>query len=479
MIDDTQGHGAGGGTMPFRLWPSQVAVVWALMTTRLIVILKARQLGISWICCAYILWRCLFQRGQMVLVFSKGQDEADEMIRRVKALYERLPDWLLSSCPTLVKDNTSLLAWSNRSRVKSLPATKNAGRSFTASVVVIDEAAFQAWADALFTALKPTIDAGGQLIILSTANGIGNLFHRLWIKAVAGLNGFKTIFLAWWCRPGRDRAWYEAQLREYDDPAMVRQEYPSSATEAFLVSGRVRFKPEWIERQAANVQLGLLSRRLPRDLQKIDGLTVYVLPRGGRRYVIGADVAEGLEHGDYSAATLVDAETWEEIAHLHGHWEPDEFAAHLWTLARAYGAEIAVERNNHGHAVLLALKHLKARRVVRGLDKKAGWLTNSQTKPQGIDLLARALRDGLAKVRTQASLDEMQIYRIDTDGSTGAPSNYYDDRVMTWSIALQVAIRPTQMSSGNVDWYAPAGAGAAAIAAARTDDEIDALLGEE
>ena len=425
--------------MPFRLWPAQVRVVWMLMLERLVIILKARQLGISWLCCAYVLWRCLFQPGQVILLFSKGQDEADELLRRVKVLYERLPEWLLRATPPLAKDpTTSLIVWVNGSRVRSLPATRSAGRSFTASVVVLDEAAFLAWADQLFTALKPTIDAGGQLIILSTANGIGNLFHRLWIRAVAGLNGFKTIFLAWWCRPGRTLEWYHAQLAEYDDPAMVKQEYPSSANEAFLVSGRVRFQPEWIERQAANVQSGLPSRKLPKALQHIDGLTVYALPRRGRRYVLGADVAEGLEHGDYSAGTLVDAETWEEVAHLHGHWEPDQFAKQLWALAKVYGAEIAVERNNHGHAVLLELKHLEARKVARGLDKKLGWLTNAQTKPQGVDLLAQALRDGLVKVRTQASLDEMQIYRIDTDGSTGAPSNYYDDRVMSWVIALSV-----------------------------------------
>src|SRR4051812_2681787 len=72
-IDDSQGDG--GGTTPFTLWPAQVGVMWALMTERLIIILKARQLGISWICCAYALWLCLFHPGKVVLIFSKGQAE--------------------------------------------------------------------------------------------------------------------------------------------------------------------------------------------------------------------------------------------------------------------------------------------------------------------------------------------------------------------------------------------------------------------
>lgn len=436
VIDDAQGHGGGGGTMRFRLWPAQIRVLWMLMTVRLVIILKARQLGISWISCWYALWLCLFQDGKVVLLFSKGQNEANELLRRVKALYERLPDWLRSAGPALVKDNTEELAWANGSRVRSLPASPGAGRSFTASLVILDEAAFLQFADQLYTALKPTIDAGGQLIILSTANGVGNLFHRLWTRAVAGLNTFTTIFLPWWSRPGRDQAWYDAQLGEYTDPQMVKQEYPGTAGEAFLVSGRTRFAAEWLAKQAGHVQPGLDRTRWPRTLLGIPGLTVYALPRVNRRCVLAADVAEGLESGDYSAATLIDADSWEELAHLHGHWEPDAYAGYLAQVAAAYGATIVVERNNHGHAVLVALKLARVPRIGLGADGRPGWHTTTKTKPQSIDLLASALRDGSVTIRTQATLDELQVYRVGPTGDTGAPAGYHDDRVMSWAIGL-------------------------------------------
>lgn len=429
--------------MPFHLWPAQVRVMWALMATRLVIILKARQLGISWICCWYALWLCLFQPGKVVLCFSKGQSEANELLRRIKDLYDRLPDWMRQAGPVLIKDNTEELVWANGSRVRSLPASQGAGRSHTASLVILDEAAFLQFAGQLYTALKPTIDAGGQLVIISTANGIGNLFHQLWVKAVAGLNAFTSIFLPWWSRPGRDAAWYAAQLAEYTDPRMVKQEYPATASEAFLVSGRTRFAAEWIIAQAANARPGIPQTEYPAALRGIPGLMLYALPAPGRRCILAADVAEGLETGDFSAATLIDAVTWEELAHLHGHWEPDVFAEHLATTAEAYDAQIAVERNNHGHAVLVTLKQRCRRRIAHGHDDRPGWLTNAQTKPQSIDLLATALRDGLATIRTQATLDELQIYRVGKNGDTSAPSGYYDDRVMTWAIALIVARRPS------------------------------------
>jgi hypothetical protein len=105
-------------------------------------------------------------------------------------------------------------------------------------------------------------------------------------------------------------------------------------------------------------------------------------------------------------------------------------------LGDAYAAPVAVERNNHGHAVLATMKLARFTRVALGHDGRPGWNTNVQTKPQMIDLLATALRDGLIKVRTPAALDEMKVYRIKPDGSTGAPPSFNDDMVMSRAIAL-------------------------------------------
>ena len=152
--------------------------------------------------------------------------------------------------------------------------------------------------------------------------------------------------------------------------------------------------------------------------------------------IVSADVAEGLEGGDYSDACVMDADTWEELATLNGHLEPDEFAACLATLAEHYDAVVVVERNNHGHAVLSELRDLCPERIARGPDGRDGWLTNSQTKPQAIDALAEALRDALIVVRTQAALDEMQVYRVGRGGRTEAPEGYHDDRVMSRAVGL-------------------------------------------
>lgn len=240
--------------MPFRLWPAQVALLWALASTRLILILKARQLGISWICCWYALWLCLFHPGKVVLLFSRGQDEANEMLRRVRVLYERLPAWLRTAGPALIKLNTEEMAWANESRIQSLPASPGSGRSFTASLAIMDEAAFMLWASEVYTAMKPTIDGGGQLIILSTANGRDNVFHDLCDRAQRGASNFAFHFLPWHARPGRDAAWYAATEADAIDAALMKQEYPATADEAFDASEVDAFLPSialWDACQAA------------------------------------------------------------------------------------------------------------------------------------------------------------------------------------------------------------------------------------
>lgn len=240
LIDDPQ---APTGTVPFVLWEAQRDVLRQITQHRLIVILKSRQLGISWLVCGYALWLCLFHPGRVVLLFSQGQTEADELLRRISSMYYRLPEAVRNALPRALVVNTSKMAWGNGSRVLSLPATKKAGRTFTASLVVMDEAAHMEYAEDLFVATKPTIDGGGQLIMISTARGTGNLFHQVWTDAQAGTNRFVPLFLPWSARPGRDDTWYAQRVAEYRDLRLVHQEYPATPEEAFEATTLDRFLP--------------------------------------------------------------------------------------------------------------------------------------------------------------------------------------------------------------------------------------------
>lgn len=444
--------------MPFHLWPAQARVIQTLMTQRLVIILKARQLGISWLVCAYCLWKCIFHNNTAVGIWSKGQDEADIMLERIAKMYKRLPPWMreLKDCPKLLKENASELEWSNGATVQSLPATQNSGSSRTFTIAVLDEFAKMVFAEQLFNAVKPTIDGGGQLIILSSAYGVGNAFHRLWLKAEKGMSDFVPLFLPWWSRPDRDAQWYRDMVRNHHKPEDVPQEYPSTSTESFLSSGRPRFDRAWINAQAKNVceplSPGVWSkpelwpeamRERMEELLSIPRLRIYRTPQPGGRYALGGDPAEGGVAGDVSICTVIDLTTWEEMAVLAGKFDPDMFGLYLSRLGEFYNeAEAVVERNNHGHTVLSRLMALGYRRVVRGPDKRPGIQSNVQSKPQMVDTLAEALRDEVVQVHTQAALDEMAMYCIHDNGVTSAPSGQHDDYVSSWYLVIGYARRP-------------------------------------
>jgi hypothetical protein len=218
--------------VPFIPWPAQLDVLRTLEVERLIILLKARQLGISWLLCGYILRQCLARSSQTWLMFSQGQLEANELIRRIGLLETNHS--MRAEFPKYTTDNMGERAWANGSRVISLPVTPKSGRSFTASGVLLDEYAFMQWGPRLMGAVKPTIDAGGQMAVVSSADGEGSSYHQFWQHAEAGKNGYWPIFLPWTARPDRDAGWRDRKLIESGgDTATILREYPENPLEAF------------------------------------------------------------------------------------------------------------------------------------------------------------------------------------------------------------------------------------------------------
>lgn len=221
--------------VPFVPWERQSDILRIMDAERLIVILKPRQVGVSWLACLYALRMCTLYPGQPVLCLSRGQLEANELIHRISFMYHQHADKLWM--PRLISDNTADLAWANGSSVISLAATKNAGRSLTGALVILDEWAFMAWPRQTLAAVKPTIDAGGKLFIISSADGQGSAYHQFWQHAESGRNGYKAIFLPWFAHPDRGPGWRDQKIVEASgDTASVLREYPANPIEAFTAA---------------------------------------------------------------------------------------------------------------------------------------------------------------------------------------------------------------------------------------------------
>jgi hypothetical protein len=190
-------------------------------------------------------------------------------------------------------------------------------------------------------------------------------------------------------------------------------------------------------------------------------LRVWVDPVPGRRYVAGADTAEGLAKGDYSSCTILDWEDGTEVAELHGHWPPELFAAHMARVCTRYHhALLGVERNNHGHAVLLALEKIERYRNLyhhveydaaskTTLARPAGWTTSSKSKPIMIDALATAILEERG-YRNRLFIAEARTYAMTEKGDTAASGDQHDDRVVSYAIAEQMRKQATVSARGAV-----------------------------
>jgi hypothetical protein len=246
-------RGKGGTTERFRLvngWEFQGEIVRAMDEEDRLLILKARQLGISWTGDAFALWLCTANRGQTVLILSQGQRESKEEMRRIRFMHKMLPpelrratggEILVAKAP----DTTEQLEFPEMdSRIISMPSTEHAGTSFTATLVIIHELAKIKNARSLVTAIIPTMADHGRFFVISTAFGYSGVFYEYWrdnqhlwhegqiVGDKPERGGFRPVFIPWMARPGRDQAWYDATATTMTGKE-VRQEYPATSSEAF------------------------------------------------------------------------------------------------------------------------------------------------------------------------------------------------------------------------------------------------------
>jgi hypothetical protein len=426
--------------VPFRLWDAQISTLGEIDEHRLVCILKARQLGLTWLVLGYALSQALFHPAATILLFSRRDDEAVDMLKtRLRGMYNHLPNWLRADY--FLVDNDHEWHLSNGSRFLALPTT--GGDSYTASLAIVDEADLVPDLDHLMGAVKPTIDAGGRMLLLSRPDKgkPQSPFKRIYKAGKEAGNQWKSVFLPWNSRPDRDANWYELQkadiLQRTASLDGLHEQYPATDAEALAPrSLDKRIAPAWLL-QCYQERLPL--SQLPRSAPAIPGLEIYVCPLPGRVYVVGADPAEGNPTSDDSALTVLDTDTGQEVAALAGKFQPSTLAAHANAIGVWYNlAGVLVERNNHGHAVLLWLKDNSHLHRICGHDHKPGWLSSTKGKALLYDDAADAFRNQETTLHSFATFTQL----ASIEGSTlRAPDGERDDRADSYALACAAVKR--------------------------------------
>lgn len=437
------------GKIKFELREAQEITLKAWLTERYNIVLKARQVGFSTLAAGISFWLIFFHSDKFIIMLSRTERESVKLLQKAKYGYKWLPSWMKVRGPQPLTDHQQKISFDNDSSVESLPSNNDPARGESVYLIIVDEWAFLPNAEEAWASIEPVADVGGRVIGLSTANGSGDFFHSMWVKSETGHSRFKPLFFPWSANTDRGEDWYESKAEELPS-WQLHQEYPRSAEEAFIKSGNPVFDTDMlelfdIERGIRGQLIELTARNY--EFREGDGpLEIWAFPELGEVYTIGADIAEGLEYGDYSSAHVIDARTGLVVAHWHGHIDPDLFGVELDHLGRWYnGAIIGPEVNNHGLTTAKTLQYLAYPNIYwrTSLDQRTsmqtrqiGWRTTVSSKPLMVDELNKALRDGGCVIKDRYTIAELKTFVRDPNGKMrGSP---HDDRVISLSIAQQM-----------------------------------------
>jgi len=312
-----------GPPLPFDLWPAQRDALELIQGESKVWCLKARRLGLTWLVLHYAYWLISHAHdtpGARVLVFCKNAADAGKLLDRVKLIHARQPSYLRQSPG---KDSVTRFALPDRgSEIVALPATEGAARQETATLVVLDEFAFarHGTSRAVWTAVQPTIEGGGQLVGISTGNGRsgdGATFARVWDDAVAGRTTITPLFLAWDARPDRSLEWREQQRADYLSDAEFFAEYPETPDQALAGLSAVTVYPhdginaaEAIGRRLdadTTIRNGLAAEgvEIGTDWGDFQTFTVYALPLAGGGVYITDELAQANAEPSRAAAAIL------------------------------------------------------------------------------------------------------------------------------------------------------------------------------
>ena len=423
------------GLIPFKTYDFQNECTKAFNENRFNVVLKSRQLGLSTLAAAYAVWLAVFYKDKSVLVIATKLAVAINFIRKVKTVIKNMPKWLL--LPDIVENNKQSLLFSNGSQIKAIPTSEDAGRSEALSLLIVDEAAFVRNFDEVWRGLYSTLSTGGRAIILSTPNGVGNMYHKLYVDAESGLNEFNAIKLMWDVHPERDDTWFSNEARN-----MTKVQIAQELMCDFAASGNTFLQSNDIDYLMQNVKPPI-ERWGPQA-----GVWMWKYPISGRKYIISADVSRG-DASDYSTFHVIDTAESEVVCEFKGKSPPDEFAVVLAEAGRKYlNALICPENNSYGYALIMKLAEMKYENLYYENENdrysaaygssnisKIGFQTNAKTRNQILSKLEEVLRRKQLMSYSSRLYDELKTF-IWKNGKAQAQKGKNDDLVMSLAIGV-------------------------------------------
>ena len=424
------------GKIKMEPWPHLHGLVDIIEKKDRVIILKARQIGVTWLLAALAAWYARFRPNATVVVISKDGPAAARFKWRSKFIIRNLPDWL--QLPVGRDNDFEYEFPSIDSRILSLAAGEEAGRSETATIVILDEWAFQEYDRTIYTAILPIVERG-KLVGISTWNTENTLFADIWAKAKRKENSYIPVFIGYNIRPGRGPAWWEATRKDAESDAKHRQEYPRTEADAMAAIEGSRFDSEALDRMP--IREGKNIFQYSTQWQEFDE---------NEWYVAGIDPAPG--GGDYATLHILNS-AGEQVALCRSNDGVDLFAEDAFRLLESYGFPyVIIERQGEGGAVI---RHFLSNTGYRGEEKRTypqhrlyrssksgknfGWHTTAANREHIIGELAGVIRREDIKFYDQNTVAEHKGFRLNPKKNKYEGLYGHDDTVMAMALTYHAA----------------------------------------
>ena len=430
------------GLVPFKLYPFQETIVENIENHRFNVLRKFRQAGCTTIAGAYSLHFTNFNKHKTVVILSKGDTESTEVLDRIKIMHEELPSWLKQP---ITESNKHTLKFKNGSVIKSRPSGKQSGRSLAGSLLIIDEAAFIEAIDTIWAAVYPIISTGGRAFVLSTVNGVGNWYYKIYNEALKKENAFNVIDIEWMDHPeykrqeGYDLLYKELEgkgvnVDEWEKITKINMPYKQWLQEyecAFLGTGDTYLEGSILQRLVEDVSPEF-------EIKYNNRMRVFKQSDPTRQYVMGVDTSLGRDR-DYSAFQILDCYTGEQVAEFYSNRTPiNEFAEIIDREATLYGTALVMpERNTIGENLidwLFNIYEYENLWMEEGTDR-IGYLTTAKNKEFMLAKMEEFIRKQVIKINSKRTVEELLTFIIDDHNKIKADRGKHDDLIMSLALA--------------------------------------------
>ena len=410
------------GLVPFDLYPYQEKMFKHFRENRFSVVLACRQSGKSISSIAYILWYILFHSEKTVAILANKGATAREMLARMTLMLENIPFFLQPGCKAL---NKGSIEFSNNSKVIAAATSASSIRGFSANIIMLDEFAFVEKAAEFYTSTYPVISSGEntQVIITSTANGVGNQFYKIWESAVQGISEFKPFRVDWWDVPGRDEKWKALTVSNTSE-LQFQVEFGNT----FHGTGDTLISADSLLNLKAKPPIHLMEWNTK----------IYEEAKSSHEYVMMVDVGRGIGQ-DYSTFNIIDisVKPFKQVATFRNNTiSPLLFPNIIYKMATLYNqCLVVVESNDHGVVVCnglhydLEYENLFFESAVKS--DKLGVNMTRKVKRIGCSTFKELLENNKLEIVDEDTIHEITCFEA-RGNSFEASSGNHDDLVMNF-----------------------------------------------